>query len=87
MKSLLNRLDKEVFILDLAEPLTTELKLDNMHIAKIGSSTLEVEIKKEQALNDLFTNLSEQGITVTSMKNNTLETAINLFFEINKLVL
>jgi ABC-2 type transport system ATP-binding protein len=75
MKSLLNRLDKEVFILDLAEPLTTELKLDNIHIAKIGSSTLEVEIKKEQALNDLFTTLSEQGITVTSMKNkaNRLE--------------
>lgn len=75
MKSLLNRLDKEVFILDLAEPLTTELKLDNVHIAKIGSSTLEVEIKKEQALNELFTTLSEQGITVTSMKNkaNRLE--------------
>ena len=75
MKSLLNRLDKEVFILDLEEPLTTELKLDNIHIAKIGSATLEVEIKKEQALNELFTTLSEQGITVTSMKNkaNRLE--------------
>ena len=75
MKSLLNRLDKETFILDLKAPLTEELKLDNIDITQIGPTTLEVEIKKEDAINDLFITLTEQGITVTSMKNkaNRLE--------------
>ena len=75
MKSLLNRLDKETFILDLKAPLTEELKLDNIDINQIGPTTLEVEIKKEDAINDLFITLTEQGITVTSMKNkaNRLE--------------
>lgn len=75
MKSLLNRLDKETFILDLKSPLTTELKLDNIDITQTGPTTLEVEIKKEDALNDLFATLTQQGITVTSMKNkaNRLE--------------
>jgi ABC-2 type transport system ATP-binding protein len=75
MKSLLNRLDKETFILDLKSPLAAKLKLDNIDITQTGPTTLEVEIKKEDALNDLFITLTEQGITVTSMKNkaNRLE--------------
>lgn len=75
MKSLLNRLDKEVFILDLKSPLTAKLKLDNIDITQIDATTLEVEIKKEDALNDLFATLTQQGIAVTSMKNkaNRLE--------------
>lgn len=75
MKSLLNRLDKEVFILDLKSPLTTELKINDIEITQIDSTTLEVEIKKDKVLNDLFTTLTEQGISVTSMKNkaNRLE--------------
>ena len=75
MKSLLNRLDKETFILDLKSPLTAKLKLDNIDITQTGPTTLEVEIKKEDAINDLFLTLTEQGITVTSMKNkaNRLE--------------
>jgi ABC-2 type transport system ATP-binding protein len=75
MKSLLNRLDEEVFILDLKSPLTAKLKLDNIDITQIDATTLEVEIKKEDALNDLFATLTQQGIAVTSMKNkaNRLE--------------
>ena len=75
MKSLLNRLDKETFILDLKSPLTEELKVGDIDISVTGPSTLEVEIKKEDALNDLFSTLTQQGIIVTSMKNkaNRLE--------------
>ena len=47
MKSLLNRLDKEVFILDLKPPLP-ELILDlsGLAIHQLDSKTLEVEIIK-----------------------------------------
>jgi ABC-2 type transport system ATP-binding protein len=37
--------------------------------------TLEIEVTKEQSLNDIFARLSEQGIAVVSMRNkvNRLE--------------
>lgn len=75
MKSLLNRLDRETFILDLASPINTAPTIGDIDIKQLDATTLEVEIKKEDALNDLFNALSQQDITVTSMKNkaNRLE--------------
>ena len=37
--------------------------------------TIEVDVKKEQGLNDIFARLSQQGIEVVSMRNkvNRLE--------------
>ncbi len=75
MKSLLNRLDKEVFVLDLKAPLTKTIDIDHIQLTQIDSTTLEVEVQRDQSLNTLFTNLSNQGIEVSSMKNkaNRLE--------------
>ena len=75
MKSLLNRLDKEVFVLDLKSPLTKQLNLSDINIKQIDNTTLEVELKKDQLLNTLFESLSLQGVEVSSMKNkaNRLE--------------
>ena len=75
MKSLLNRVDKEVFILDLKSPLTAPVEIADIHLTQIDSTTLEVELKRDQPLNDLFAKLSLQGIEVSSMKNkaNRLE--------------
>ncbi len=75
MKSLLNRLDKEVFVLDLNSPLTEPIKIAGINITQVDNTTLEVEIEKDQLLNDLFQSLSIQGIEVSSMKNkaNRLE--------------
>ncbi|HDY85383.1 MAG TPA: ABC transporter ATP-binding protein [Methylophaga sp.] len=75
MKSLLNRLDKETFILDLKYPLSHDFTLSNYNCQKIDTNTLEVELKRDEGLNNLFTTLSQQGIEVTSMKNkaNRLE--------------
>lgn len=75
MKSLLSRVDKEVFILDLKSPLTAPVEIANIQLTQIDSTTLEVELKRDQALNDLFAKLSLQGIEVSSMKNkaNRLE--------------
>lgn len=75
MKSLLNRLDRETFILDLKHPLPTDIYLNNLNFERIDDTTLEVELERTESLNDLFSLLSEQGIEVCSMKNkaNRLE--------------
>jgi ABC-2 type transport system ATP-binding protein len=75
MKSLLNRLDKETFILDLKYPLSPDFTLSNYHCQQVDDTTLEVELKRDEGLNTLFATLSQHGIEVTSMKNkaNRLE--------------
>ncbi|AHG19424.1 ABC transporter [Chania multitudinisentens RB-25] len=74
MKELLAKLQSETFILDLAakSPLP---KLDGYHNRLTDTSTLEVEVMREQGLNGLFAQLSAQGIQVLSMRNkaNRLE--------------
>jgi len=75
MKTLLNRLDKETFILDLKYPLPSDIDLNNLRFELIDDTTLEVELDREESLNDLFSLLTAQGIEVCSMKNkaNRLE--------------
>ncbi|ATA20720.1 ABC-2 type transport system ATP-binding protein [Gibbsiella quercinecans] len=74
MKALLAKLKSETFILDLAakSPLP---KLDGYRSQLLDTSTLEVEVMREQGLNALFSQLSAQGIQVLSMRNkaNRLE--------------
>lgn len=75
MKSLLNRLDKETFILDLKSPLSPDSTLAGFNYHRLDDTTLEVELKRDEGLNNLFAVLSQQGIEVCSMKNkaNRLE--------------
>lgn len=75
MKSLLNRLDKETFILDLKSPLPSDFTLSGFNLHRLDDTTLEVELKRGEGLNNLFTALSLQDIEVSSMKNkaNRLE--------------
>lgn len=75
MKSLLNRLDKETFILDLKSPLPSDFTLPDFKIHRFYGNTLEVELKRDEDLNNLFAALSLQDIKVSSMKNkaNRLE--------------
>jgi len=75
MKSLLNRLDKETFVLYLQKPLSAEFVLDNISYQKIDDTTLEVEINRDEGLNTLFSQLNQHDIEVSSMKNkaNRLE--------------
>ncbi len=75
MKSLLNRLDKETFILDLTTPIPPDFTLPGFHITRLDDTTLEVELKRHIGLNGLFAALSKQNIVVGSMKNkvNRLE--------------
>ncbi|WP_275554442.1 ABC transporter ATP-binding protein [Mixta sp. Marseille-Q2659] len=74
MKGLLSKLKSETFILDLAakSPLP---KLEGFQYRLLDTSTLEVEVMREQGLNSVFSQLSAQGVQVLSMRNkaNRLE--------------
>ncbi|MFY1028039.1 ABC transporter ATP-binding protein [Actinobacillus seminis] len=70
MKDLLAKLETETFILDLA-PKSPLPCIQNYKILQIDSNTIEVEVRREQGLNQLFTQLSVQGIHVLSMRNKS----------------
>lgn len=74
MKELLSKLKSETFILDLGakSPLPV---LEGYRSQLTDTSTLEVEVMREQGLNSLFSQLSKQGVQVLSMRNkaNRLE--------------
>ncbi|KFD20680.1 MULTISPECIES: ABC transporter ATP-binding protein [Tatumella] len=74
MKALLGKLKSETFILDLS-PDSPRPQLDGFTAQLVDSSTLEVEVLREQGLNDVFSQLTSQGISVLSMRNkaNRLE--------------
>jgi len=74
MKSLLNRLDKEAFILDLKYPLLNNT-LEGLDYERLDDTTIEVEISRGESLNSVFEVLSQHGVEVVSMKNkaNRLE--------------
>jgi ABC-2 type transport system ATP-binding protein len=76
MSSLLRRLNTEVFVLNLRNSLQRAPKLDSSIASVLADEhTLEVEITKEQNLNEVFAQLSAMGIEVLSMRNkvNRLE--------------
>ncbi|MEO8306441.1 MAG: ABC transporter ATP-binding protein [Pseudomonadota bacterium] len=75
MSNLLRKLQTETFLLSLRNPLLSAPTLDGYRVALVDDHTLEVEMSKEQSLNDIFARLSGQGIDVVSMRNkvNRLE--------------
>jgi ABC-2 type transport system ATP-binding protein len=75
MSSLLLKLHIETFVLTLRNSLSAAPKLEGYAANLIDSHTLEVEVSKEQNLNDIFSRLSALGIEVLSMRNkvNRLE--------------
>jgi ABC-2 type transport system ATP-binding protein len=74
IKALLAKLDKETFVLDLKAPIQPVV-LKGYQFKMVDDHTVEVEVAKSQGLNEVFTQLTEQGNTVLSMRNkaNRLE--------------
>ncbi|MDH3001597.1 ABC transporter [Chelonobacter oris] len=70
MKTLLSKLESETFVLDLAK-YSAMPQIQHYNTQLIDTNTLEVEVRREQGLNNLFHQLSEQGIQVLSMRNKT----------------
>ena len=75
MSNLLLRLHTETFVLTLRKPLSQAPRLDQYAVKLSDEHTLEVEVSKEENLNDLFARLSALGIEVLTLRNkvNRLE--------------
>lgn len=82
MKTLLSKLQFETFIFDLA-PFDKKPEIVGYKSTFEDEQTLEVEIERNQGLNGLFEQLTNQGVQVLSMRNksNRLE---ELFLKITE---
>lgn len=71
MDDLLRTLHVETFILNLRDPLDELPAIENYNLQQIEPATLSVDITKQQSINELFDELSRNGISVVSMRNKT----------------
>jgi len=74
MKSLLAQLNVETFVLEITTT-TNPCQLSDNTLRHIDDHTIEVDVERGRSINQLFSQLTEQGIEVTSMRNkaNRLE--------------
>lgn len=74
MKALLAKLETETFVLDLAA-YQQPPRIEHYNITQLEGYSIEVEVKREQGLTNLFKQLAEQQFEVLSMRNkaNRLE--------------
>jgi ABC-2 type transport system ATP-binding protein len=75
MSSLLRRLHVETFVFNLRDPLAAAPPLEGYVATLSDDRTLEIEVSKDDNLNQIFARLSALGIEVLSMRNkvNRLE--------------
>lgn len=73
IKTLLNKLSVETFVLDLKKPVEhwPAFNIEGVHFHPVDPVTLEVSIDKGRALNDVFAQLASQHIDVVSMRNKS----------------
>ena len=70
-RSLLAKLKSQSFLLDIGTPLPETPTLGEFAVTPIDERTIEVEVRGNQTLTDLFAQLGERGVSVTSMKNKS----------------
>jgi ABC-2 type transport system ATP-binding protein len=75
MSAVLRKLQREVFVLSLEEPLQRAPELDGFGTALVEDTELEVDKGPDVTLNDLFAQLDARGIRIVSLRNkaNRLE--------------
>ena len=71
MKKLLNAMDAESFVLDLAQPVSAAPELTGCTVTRRDDHTLEISMPRRHGLNALFCELDRQGIKVASMRNKS----------------
>ncbi|MEE9552369.1 MAG: ABC transporter ATP-binding protein [Gammaproteobacteria bacterium] len=71
MKSLLGKLNIETFIFDLDTPLDRTLSLPDFRFNVFDATTIEVDVMKDQDLNELFEIFSKEKIQINSMRNKS----------------
>jgi len=71
MKSLLQKLHQEHFVLDVRNDLAQAPELAGYPCELLDTNTIEVALESHQNLNDVFAALQAQGIHVKSMRNKS----------------
>jgi ABC-2 type transport system ATP-binding protein len=71
MASVLRKLHSEVFVFNLRTPIKVAPTLAGHQVELSDDHTLEIEVSKNQSLNEIFVALTGQGIEVLSMRNKT----------------
>jgi ABC-2 type transport system ATP-binding protein len=75
MSNVIRKLQTETFVFNLRKGIAAAPPLPAYEVKLIDDHTLEIEVDREQNLNDIFARLSDAGIEVLSMRNkvNRLE--------------
>jgi ABC-2 type transport system ATP-binding protein len=75
MSNVIRKLQTETFVFNLRKAIAAAPPLPAYEVKLIDDHTLEIEVDREQNLNDIFARLSESNIEVLSMRNkvNRLE--------------
>ena len=75
MRTLLAKLYAETFVLDCDSRLDELPALSGFLVSKVDDQSFEVSVEKHQTLNEMFAQISAQGIKIKSMRNkrNRLE--------------
>jgi ABC-2 type transport system ATP-binding protein len=71
MANVISKLQLEVFVLSLKEPVSSAPALAGYTVRLRNEREIEVEVVKGQGLNDVFAQLSSQGLHVASMRTKT----------------
>jgi len=71
MSSVLRKLQTEIFVLNTREAMDETPQLPGYAVRLTDEHTLEVEVSKEQNLNDIFAALTYRGIEVLSLRNKS----------------
>ena len=71
MSRVLRKLQTEVFVFNLRNPIAAAPMLPGYQVTMPDDHTLEIEVSKEQNLNDIFSRLTAAGIEVLSMRTKT----------------
>jgi ABC-2 type transport system ATP-binding protein len=73
MRKLLAELDSQVFILDSASAIDSNLQLDmeNVEVRVVDEHSIEVTVSKGRNVNEVFAKLSTQNVPINSMRNKT----------------
>jgi ABC-2 type transport system ATP-binding protein len=71
MANVIGKLQLEVFVLSLKEPVSSAPPLAGYTVRLRNEREIEVEVVKGQGLNDVFTQLSSLGLHVASMRTKT----------------
>ena len=61
----------ETFVLNLRESVPELPELVGFTVRGVDAHTLEVDVSREQSVNDAFLQLSRLGVDVVSMRNKT----------------